>query len=427
MKKLLLIFVICTGLLFINIANAQNLKKAAKTLLSDTAVQTGHMGIYIYNLTDNKVVFEHNAKQNFIPASNVKILSLFAALHFLGDSLQGIRYTQDADNIYLQATGDPTFLREDFSKQPVLNFLKHQHKNILLTKSNFKTNALGYGWAWDDFSGDYMNERNPWPIYGNLATFTQKNYNLTATPNYFTNMVQALDSFYPKFYLDRNWENNFFFRIASADTFKSQALAFKTFGNTTTINILKANHGLNITETNATPLSFTNTIYSQKTNQMLKIMMHESDNFFAEQILQMASQQHFGYFNEEKIIDSLTNTEFKNLPQKLQWVDGSGLSRYNLASPQSMATVLQKIYTKIGLDSVKTIFATGGQGTLRRYYKHMQGRIFAKTGTLSNNCALSGFIVGKNGKLYIFSVLNNNYITSATPIRKAVEQFLSNL
>jgi len=50
--------------------------------------------------------------------------------------------------------------------------------------------------------------------------------------------------------------------------------------------------------------------------------------------------------------------------------------------------------------------------------------LFAKTGTLSNNCALSGYLITKKNKVLIFSVLANNYSTGATPVRKAVEKFL---
>lgn len=79
---------------------------------------------------------------------------------------------------------------------------------------------------------------------------------------------------------------------------------------------------------------------------------------------------------------------------------------------------------EFGWDRVKNILPTGGTGTLSSYYKKEGGFIYAKTGTLSNNCALSGYMITKKGKLLIFSVLANNYRTGATPVRKAVEQFL---
>ena len=74
---------------------------------------------------------------------------------------------------------------------------------------------------------------------------------------------------------------------------------------------------------------------------------------------------------------------------------------------------------------LKNILATGGTGTIKSYYQKDAGYIFAKTGTLNNNCALSGFLITKKNKLYIFSVLANNYLGGATPIRRAVEKFLT--
>ena len=153
--------------------------------------------------------------------------------------------------------------------------------------------------------------------------------------------------------------------------------------------------------------------------------MHRSDNFFAEQTLLMASNEHLGYMSDEKIIDTILKTDLKDVPQKPKWVDGSGLSRYNLFTPQSFVYILNKIKNEFGWERMKNILPTGGTGTLSSYYKKDSGFIYAKTGTLSNNCALSGYLITKKGKLLIFSILANNYITGATPVRKAVEQFLT--
>jgi len=76
------------------------------------------------------------------------------------------------------------------------------------------------------------------------------------------------------------------------------------------------------------------TIYSQPVDSLLRIMMHRSDNFYAEQSLLMLCNKKLGTMNDEKIINTLLNSDLKELPQKPQWVDGSGLSRFNLFSPQ---------------------------------------------------------------------------------------------
>jgi len=141
----------------------------------------------------------------------------------------------------------------------------------------------------------------------------------------------------------------------------------------------------------------------------------------------MASNEHLGYMSDGKIIDTILRSDLKDIPQKPRWVDGSGLSRYNLFTPQSFVYILNKMKNEFGWERLKNILPTGGAGTLSSYYKKEAGFIYAKTGTLSNNCALSGFLITKKGKLLVFSVLASNYQTGATPVRKAVEQFLTGI
>ena len=138
----------------------------------------------------------------------------------------------------------------------------------------------------------------------------------------------------------------------------------------------------------------------------------------------MLSNEKLGLMNDEKIIDTLLKTDFKDLPQKPRWVDGSGLSRYNLFTPQDFVSILDKMKNEFGMDRIKVIFPTGGEGTLSNYYKADSNYFFAKTGTLSGVVALSGYLFTKKNKLLIFSVLVNNHQASATAVRRVVEKFL---
>jgi D-alanyl-D-alanine carboxypeptidase/D-alanyl-D-alanine-endopeptidase (penicillin-binding protein 4) len=168
-------------------------------------------------------------------------------------------------------------------------------------------------------------------------------------------------------------------------------------------------------------------IHSQPTDSVLKPMMHSSDNFFAEQVLLMVSHKFNISISDERVIDTLLKTDFKNLPQKPGWVDGSGLSRYNLFSPQDLVFVLNEMKNDFGIERIKNLFPTGNEGTLVNYYVSESGYIFAKTGTLSGVIALSGFLYTKKNKLLIFSVLVNNHRASGTQVRRAVERFIENL
>ena len=134
-----------------------------------------------------------------------------------------------------------------------------------------------------------------------------------------------------------------------------------------------------------------------------------------------------GEMNDAKIIDTILKSDFKDLPHKPRWVDGSGLSRYNLFTPQDMVAILNKMQAEFGMERIKEIFPTGNDGTLTNYYKKESGYIFAKTGTLSGVVALSGFLYTQKNQLLIFSVLVNNHQASATAVRRAVEKFIESI
>jgi D-alanyl-D-alanine carboxypeptidase/D-alanyl-D-alanine-endopeptidase (penicillin-binding protein 4) len=165
-------------------------------------------------------------------------------------------------------------------------------------------------------------------------------------------------------------------------------------------------------------------IYSQPLDSMLTRMMHRSDNFYAEQTLLMVSLKLSGTMNEKAAIDSLLHTDLAALPQPPSWADGSGLSRYNLFTPEDFVTILNKMKNEFGMDRLKKIFATGGTGTIRNYYKQDSGFIYAKTGTLTGVVAFSGYLITKKNRLLIFSTLVNNHHSSPTEIRKVIEKFL---
>ncbi|MEO6253702.1 MAG: D-alanyl-D-alanine carboxypeptidase [Ferruginibacter sp.] len=437
-------------------------KKADSILLKDTVISKGHIGISIYEPATNTYWYNYNADKYFIPASNTKLFTLYAGMKYLGDSLVGLRYQLMSDTaINIFPTADPTFFHSDFKTNPVFEFLKSEKRTKYITQnSTWRENGLGYGWAWDDYNDDYMVERSAMPIFGNTVKIdTAKiiynkfyvDINWKADPQYFTNLI---DSFYTlpiklkarmypdsakaskellSFSIKRNIHDNNFVIKTSPTKFRKQEIPFITENLNPTIGILKNDFGINVKYgmifdnglyPGVPPHFKIYTIHSQPTDSLFKPMMHRSDNFFAEQTLLMVSNEHLGYMSDEKIIDTLLKNDLKDVPQKPKWVDGSGLSRYNLFTPQTFVYILNKTKNEFGWERIKNILATGGTGTLTAYFKKDSSFIYAKTGTLSNNCALSGYLITQKGKLLIFSILANNYPTGATPVRKAVEKFL---
>jgi D-alanyl-D-alanine carboxypeptidase/D-alanyl-D-alanine-endopeptidase (penicillin-binding protein 4) len=176
------------------------------------------------------------------------------------------------------------------------------------------------------------------------------------------------------------------------------------------------------------PSTVYKTIKTVPTDSLLRIMMLRSDNFYADQIVLMASEQLLGRMDDAVLMDSATKLLFPNLPQRMRWADGSGLSRYNLNTPENFVAILQQMQSKFGEDRVKNIFEKGGEGTIAAYYKNFPGTIYAKTGTLGGQVTLSGFIyTPKKQKLY-FSVMVANHLSKSTAqVRRAVETYLTNV
>lgn len=402
---------------------------AKSSILNNTDFAPAHIGISLYDPATQTYLYNYQADKMFIPASNTKLFSCYAAMKYLGDSLLTIRYVDKGNGlIEVEANGDPTFMHPDFPNQPVVSFLKKQQK-ILLTDANWKDNALAAGWAWDDYNSDYMAERSMMPIYGNVVSFSMKP-TFKAVPYRFQKpLEEAIAKENGPFTVQRDFGTNNFKIKPARSKFSATDIPIYTTGHQALLQMLKDTLQTNVELVHFTVERWPDVVklYSQPTDSMLKIMMHRSDNFFAEQSLLMVSNEKLGFMSTPKIIDTILKTDLSDLPQKPKWVDGSGLSRYNLFSPQDIVALLAKMKNEFSWQRITSILETGGTGTISSYYKNYAGRIYAKTGTLSNHVALSGYIITKKGRLLIFSTMVNAHQTSAANIRKGVEQFLTSV
>ncbi|MBU3714862.1 MAG: hypothetical protein FGM46_07930 [Ferruginibacter sp.] len=417
-------------------AQEKNIAVQADQLLKDDALKGAHTGICIFDPSTKDYVYKYNADKFFIPASITKLFTTYASLKFLGDSITGIKYRETKDTVFLIPTGDPTFLHEDFSNQNVFNFLSEIKKRLFFQDADCKMEKYGKGWAWDDCNEEYMAERNSLPINGNVVNFNfrsfadhKKNSELFVQPKIKNGKIKlARNENIDEVKILRNpTSNDFEIIYNNRGASINKKVPLWTDGIRTAIQILEEkipNISYAQTKVPDGNVSFYHQIKSQPTDSVLRKMMYESNNFFAEQLLLMCSDHKLGYMSDQIFIESLLENELKEIPQKPEWVDGSGLSRYNLFTPQSFVYILDKMRIEFGLDRLKRILPTGGKGTLKNYFQSESNFIFAKTGTLSNHSSLSGYLITKKGKLLIFSIISNNYQTKFSFVKKAFEKFL---
>ncbi|HKB44683.1 MAG TPA: D-alanyl-D-alanine carboxypeptidase, partial [Chitinophagaceae bacterium] len=335
-------------------------KSATQLVLKDSSLLTAHVGISIYEPAANKYWYNYQGDKYFTPASNTKLPTCYAAMKYLGDSLVGLRY-QDQDNqLIIQGAGDPTFLNREFQVQRVFEFLKKAQKPIVWDYYNWRDEYLGSGWSWNDYNDDYMAGRSALPLFGNVLELFGKRADLHITPPIiFSYQYEGGNDLYLSNVLREKESNRFSFEF-KGETKRILHVPFLTMNGEVNKKILSDTlHKKIIPQDDFIPATAgdrdVTVIHSQPTDSLLKPMMHRSDNFFAEQSLLMVSNERLGVMNDEKIIDTLLKTDFKDLPQKPRWVDGSGLSRYNLFTPQDFVSILTKIKKEFGMGRIKNI------------------------------------------------------------------------
>jgi D-alanyl-D-alanine carboxypeptidase/D-alanyl-D-alanine-endopeptidase (penicillin-binding protein 4) len=105
--------------------------------------------------------------------------------------------------------------------------------------------------------------------------------------------------------------------------------------------------------------------------------------------------------------------------------DGSGLTRYDYVSAQALVTILSHVYNdeKLRGPFEASLPVAGGDGTLARRMKGTpaEGRARAKTGSMSNVRALSGYVTTAGEEPVVFSILANNFETPPDLIEKATD------
>ena len=415
----------------------QKLQKAAnQNILEVNNLSGAHIGIHVFDPSTNSNLFSYQSNKYFVPASNTKIVTCFAALQYLGDSVLAAQMVATDSGMHVYASGDPTFLQPEYATHPLFNVLKNTNK-IYLHTPNFTAKPFGQGWSWDDYDASYMPSRSAFPMYGNVVRVAKNAGQLSVTPSFFKDSVSGLQSnVYKGFSVSRQMASNQFEVQADTSKTKFEEIPYRTSNWTTAPLTLEASllsEALGGTKVIALDAGHENNapstaakIYSRPLDSLLKPLMHRSDNFYAEQALLMVGKGLHQSFDDKKTIAYLLANDLADLAQKPNWVDGSGLSRYNLFTPENFTSILHKMYKAYSFERLQNIFPTGGEvgGTLSSNYKNLNGKIFAKTGTLSGQVALSGYLITKKGKTLIFSVLVNNHTTTASNVRKAVEQFI---
>ena len=373
-------------------------------------------GLLVYNPKIQDTVFKYNADKYFTPASNTKIFTLYTALQFLPKEIPAFKYTVDNDTITILGTGDPTFLHPFFNDSTAIKKVKN-FKKVNLVWGNLLEDKFGPGWAWEDYDTYFSPERTSFPMYGNVLTISYQD-SLQSIPEVLKGTIQYSESNKHRNYND----NTFFYNTKDKDTIEVPMVIDTLLIKKLWDDILP--NKVSVSKFSGMPME--HVAYSVPSDSLYKRMMLVSDNFLAEQMLIMASSTLSDTLSSSKIRELVLDTKLNDLKQKPRWVDGSGLSRYNLFTPMSFVQVLTKLYNDIPQERLYNLFPAGGEsGTLKKYFPGSpEPYIHAKSGTVGNNYSLSGYLTTNSGKTLIFSFMNNHYRKPTVEVKKRMQSVL---
>lgn len=362
MKKALSLFLL---LLLVVPVKAQHLQHRLDLLVSDPMFETSQLGMMVWDLTDDTLIYEHNARHAMRPASTMKLLTTIASLDYLG---KDYRF---GTSLYCQGTVEEHTLNGDlilcgemdplFDTTMLSVFIDSLQRmgvdtirGTIISDRSFKDTLIwGEGWCWDDEN----------PVLSPL-------------------LLNGNDDLTERFVVEL---------ANSGICLDSVGLARGRLSDTAHL-VCRCEHSI---------------------DELLPKMLKESDNLFAECLyyqlaascgMSPASAVHARTLEKQLI------TQLGLEQNNYRLADGSGLSLYNYLSAEILTRLLRYAWQE---DSIResllpALPVAGEEGTLAHRMMNTAafGNVHAKTGTLSGVSSLAGYLTTARGHDLCFCIFN---------------------
>jgi D-alanyl-D-alanine carboxypeptidase/D-alanyl-D-alanine-endopeptidase (penicillin-binding protein 4) len=405
-------------------------KKVAKEFKNSVLIKQYQVGFALYNMEDKKMIFQKDADKYFTPASNTKLYTFYASLKMLPELMPALKYVERNDSLIFWGTGDPSFLQFAIKDQSAYHFLQATNKKLFFAPGRYSGSFFGDGWSWDDYDYYYQPEITELPIMDNMVTSTYAGANkINIKPGVFAPCFE-IDSTKTtgNFQVTRDFlTNHFRYPAVAVKPGYNQQNPYKT-SIQTTVEVLSDTLHKPVGLVKMKIPADAKTLPGAKRDSVLKHMMLPSDNFIAEHLLLVCSNQIGDTLSTTKAIQYITKNYLSFLPDKVKWADGSGLSRQNLFTPRDNIYLLDSIYKLVNnREKLFDMLPAGGKtGTLKNAYpKTDQPFVYGKTGSLGGVHNQSGYVLTKKGKTYIYAFMNNNFINETAAVRAEMVRIMT--
>jgi D-alanyl-D-alanine carboxypeptidase/D-alanyl-D-alanine-endopeptidase (penicillin-binding protein 4) len=350
----------------------QNIQYRLDSLLQSRIFETSIVGMMVYDLTADSVLYKVNERQALRPASTMKVVTAVAALDRLGGShqfLTKLYYTGEVQDstlygdLYCVGGFDPAFNSDDMRAfvESVQQMGVDTIRGRIVADRTMKDGDLfGEGWCWDD--------DNP-----------------KISPLSLGRDIDFLERF------------------------------VKELSNEGIVLDIRLSEGSLPSEARILCSRF------HTMDQILQRMMKMSDNFYAEamfyQIASSTGRRPAKAKDAASVIKQLIQ-KVGNGKNPYRIADGSGLSLYNYVTPELETRLLRYAYRNKNIYEhlLPSLPIAGWDGTLKTRMKGTaaEGNVKAKTGTVTGVSALAGYCTAANGHQLCFSMINQGIMNSET-------------
>jgi len=436
----------------------QHLAKEINSAISSSKLKA-NMGIKVESLRTGKTLYSMNADHLFIPASNNKIYTAAAALHYLTPQFKfetsvwvdsTYQNSNTVPRLVLVGGGDPDIFLQEL--ELIANEISKSIKSIdtiIVDNTLFDDTKLGPGWMWDEGSPRYAAQIDALSFNDNCVDITVAPSKVGEKPivnlNPPTNYVEIINKSitvndtadYIDFDIERRWweRTNVIDIIGEIFYNSEEDIYYRNIENPalytgTVFSELLKNLGTNVNEVviegqKSESMIPIYTYYSEPITYSITNFLKASDNLSGELFVKMIGHnvtiEQGTWDNGIHAIKTFLYNEVKIDTTKIRIVDGSGLSRYNLTSPDQLTDLLKYVYSnhKFNAECISALPTGGWDGTLSNRMASIEDErgIRAKTGTMSGSSCLSGYAFTESGEPLVFSVMMNGYIGSSKPYR----------
>ncbi|KTD61106.1 D-alanyl-D-alanine carboxypeptidase/D-alanyl-D-alanine endopeptidase [Legionella spiritensis] len=429
-------------LFFISFPACSNSLKEELSTLIKQKFPHATVGILVQDVDTGETLYQCNTHKLLKPASNTKVLTALAALYLLGpDYRYDTALSHKDNNFYLTFSGSPSLKTEHINglfaslSQEKINTIKG---DIVLDISRFKPPYNAAGITYDDLGWYYEapstavilddnkevfqfttplksgapvqvkaknSEKNALTLINDVVSVTREqekqhcNFNIDIKPNNTLHLYGCLaQRKHPRTLQLAIPDPVLYAKQVIKKALQKNNITFKgklVVGNTPEESRLVASH------------------QSDELTTLLKHMLEESDNLYADSITKLLGYKFTGEGTYKQGVFAIKETLSRRTRMDmtlLRLTDGQG-GRYNLISPDQMVILLTDIYRDKQLKPIflKILPRMGVAGTLKDRMKNtiLENRVLAKTGTMSDITAISGYLLTADGKTLVFSIIVN--------------------